>query len=413
MDLYTFYFDESFHDRKILLNDEGKLNVLREDALENYVGVFWGCKNAELNVNTKFLQRFEQRQKARFGLSDQQELKSTVISKKNYLYGIHSFNKNTMSFYKELFEVMDVVNPILQINTISKVEYFLRKLFEYTILPDETDINAFFYSITKILIFYHNKELLQALYSANDKRTTQSFYELLIVNLNYILKAIDTIPRKVKEKEIIKKLISILSETKIVIKEKKKYNFAYFINFDGLNNLLEELHIDIGTVKLVIDQEEHTYLNALNYSFTEVLQADSAQNIQIRLCDWISGFIGQMMYGIFHDKTMREDSVKDIRKIRENDIERKHLLSKEWFDLSEDQFKLYRNIYEVLIVPHQYYWTNMTLSYGDAASYFYSLIRYVSSYEDYEKFKKISFEMHTEYYNACCCEDLERHYKNF
>ena len=40
MDLYTFYFDESFHDRKLLVNDKGQINALREDALENYVGVF-------------------------------------------------------------------------------------------------------------------------------------------------------------------------------------------------------------------------------------------------------------------------------------------------------------------------------------------------------------------------------------
>ena len=43
MDLYTFYFDESFHDRKLLVNDKGQINALREDAIENYVGVFWGC----------------------------------------------------------------------------------------------------------------------------------------------------------------------------------------------------------------------------------------------------------------------------------------------------------------------------------------------------------------------------------
>lgn len=410
--LYTFYFDESFHDRKILVNDKGHLNVLREDALENYVGVFWGCKSSELGTNIKILQRFEQRQKERFGLSEKQELKSTVISKKNYIYGIHSFNKNAMNFYRELFEVIDIIDPILQINTISKVEYFVRRLFEYTTLPNWVNVNSFFYSMTKMLIVYHNKELLQALYSANDKRTTQKFYRLLIMNLNVILKTIDTIPRKTAEKEAIKQLLFILSQTEIVIGEEKKFNFAYFINFDGLEKLMEEMHIDIGTIRLIIDQEENTYLNALEYPFAEVFQADSAVNLQIRLCDWISGFIGQIMYAIFHDNTMLEDSVEDIRRIGENDIERKHLLSKEWFELSESQFELYKYIYEIIIVRHQYYWTNMTLSYGDAASCFFSLIRYIASYKGYEEFRKVCLELHTEYYNSYCCEDLKRHYES-
>ena len=134
-------------------------------------------------------------------MSDEQELKSTVISKKNYIYGIRSFNKNTMSFYKELFEALEVIDPILQINMISKVEYFVRRLFENLILPDGVNENLFYYSITKILFFYHNKELLQALYNVKDMNTTQNFYQLLIKNLNCILRVIDTIPRKIKEKE--------------------------------------------------------------------------------------------------------------------------------------------------------------------------------------------------------------------
>lgn len=40
MESYVFYFDESFHDRKIRINDKGKFNVLREDAVENYIEIY-------------------------------------------------------------------------------------------------------------------------------------------------------------------------------------------------------------------------------------------------------------------------------------------------------------------------------------------------------------------------------------
>lgn len=33
MESYTFYFDESFHDRKIRIDEQGHFNILREDAL--------------------------------------------------------------------------------------------------------------------------------------------------------------------------------------------------------------------------------------------------------------------------------------------------------------------------------------------------------------------------------------------
>ena len=122
MESYVFYFDESYHDRKIRINDKGKFNVLREDALENYIGVFWGCPRSELNSNRKLIERFENEQRKHYKLGDKQELKSTVISKKNFIYGVHSFNKDTLKFYQDLFRMLEVINPVIQVNMISKID---------------------------------------------------------------------------------------------------------------------------------------------------------------------------------------------------------------------------------------------------------------------------------------------------
>lgn len=40
MKSYTFYFDESFHDKKIRINENGQFTILREDVLDNYIGIF-------------------------------------------------------------------------------------------------------------------------------------------------------------------------------------------------------------------------------------------------------------------------------------------------------------------------------------------------------------------------------------
>ena len=73
MKSYTFYFDESFHDKKIRINENGQFNILREDALDNYIGVFWGCPTSDLVSNRKLVQKFENRQKIQYSLQRKPE----------------------------------------------------------------------------------------------------------------------------------------------------------------------------------------------------------------------------------------------------------------------------------------------------------------------------------------------------
>ncbi len=47
MSNYIFYFDEAYHDRKISISEKGILNTQVPNALDNYVGVFWGEKISE------------------------------------------------------------------------------------------------------------------------------------------------------------------------------------------------------------------------------------------------------------------------------------------------------------------------------------------------------------------------------
>ncbi len=385
---------------------------MTDNSLDSYIGVFWGCKQEELSVNTCMLNRFEERQKRRFGLTKEQELKSTIIRPKNYKYGIRSFNKTTMEFYRDLFEVLDVINPIIQINAISKVEYFLRRTFEKVDMPFTYyfNENAFYYTLTKFMITYHNKELINGLYNIIDMASLDNFIQLLLFDLRCILDAIYGIERKEQEILAFEQLYEVLSEAKLTFNLTKKFDFAYFVNFEGLQRLLEEKDIDICKVKLVLDQEEKTFLNAKEYPFLLVKQDDSKENIHLRFSDLLSGFVGQIMRAMANDENVMEDNIGDIRKIKENDLERKRLLSKEWFDLSSEQFDLYMKLYEVLITPHQEYWTCMTLNYCDQVIMFFTLIRYISSYREYEKFKQTRLELHPEYYDSACIRELERHY---
>ncbi len=110
---------------------------------------------------------------------------------------------------------------------------------------------------------------------------------------------------------------------------------------------------------------------------------------------------------------MEEDTVINIRKIGENDLVSKRILSKNWFDIDIKQFELYHLLYNVLIIGHTDYWTAMTMSYGDQCSSFYTLLRYFSTYDNYEKYRKIDSKLHSEYFNSACCVELEHFYQDF
>lgn len=394
------------------MNEEGKLNALCENASENYIGVFWGCRQSEISANKLILERFEVRQKERFGLSKEQELKSTIIRPKNYKYGIKSFNKTTLAFYQEFFEILDAINPILQINTISKVEFFIRKVFESVEMPDNYCFKSkvFYYTLTKFIIMYHNSELLISLYTISNYGDVINFIKLLIFNIQCVVDAIKDIERKTQELNAYVQLLKVLNIAKIKMDNSAKYDFAYFVNFEGLSNLLEDKNIKVNKVGLILDQEEDTYCNAKKYPFCFINQADSKEVIQIRFADLLSGFIGHMMNAIDRDLKSKEDKVSDIRKIAENDLSTKRLLSKEWFEVTREQFDLYQILYETLIVPHQEYWTCMTLCYADQSVAFFELIRYFDRYKSYDDFIDVSAEMHSEYYNSSVLRELQSHY---
>lgn len=408
---YNFYFDESFHDRAVTLSSDGVLNVLDSNKNDSYLGVFWGCSNTKASKALKLLLNFEKRQRQNFGLPKDKELKSTNISKEHFIHGIKSFRDKTYFFYKDLFETMLTIEPIIQIESISKVEFYIRELFKETEFPIWVKPDSFYYSLVKFFLIYSNKELLKNLYLVNDKESAQEFKSFLLCQIKKLLEAIDGIERKTKEKIAYEEVCTILENVEIMINPDNKYTFNYSPNFDGLIRLLDEIEISSKKVNLTIDREEKTFMTALQFPFNTVKQQESINSVQLRFSDWISGFIGRMMYALLNDKNMKEDTVEDFNIIKNNDLTTKRILSDEWFNLTKKDFELYHLIYDALIVNHQHYWTTMTLSYCDQTIMFYGLLRYMASYKTYDDFCRVRKEMHSEYYNACCCNELEQHYK--
>ena len=409
---YTFYFDESFHDQKIVIENDGRINTMVDGALDTYVGLFWGCKDEEHGKNVDALLEFENKWKRTFNMCNEIELKTSSISRKYFKRGIQSFNKNTLNFYTDLFSLVCDIRPIIQVELISKMEFLIRHAFRgITFRSPFVDEDAFFYVLTKFLITYGDGGLTAALYNVNSRASADNLKRKIIHTLDNVLKAIKNIRRKEVEYSSLLGFRQALIESRMDIKIKTQYDFQYYPNFDGLCNLLEEIEIDPQDVRLFIDYDEKTYSQAKSYPFKEIEKVDSKEVVQIRLSDWLSGFIGRMIYAISNDPEMAEDKITDIKKLTENDLETKRIIGPKWFEISEEGFNLYKLIFKALVENQQHYWSVMTLAYGDEASLYTSLIQYIGLYDDYRSYKNVDSNAHREKYNGYCIQKIQDKYQ--
>lgn len=412
MSNYTFFFDESFHDKKIGLSDDGEFNFLKDASFDTYIGAFWGVRTKKLSNVHSTIEAFENIQKQRFGLDDDHELKTTTISKKNFEHGFRSFNRNSYCFYSDLFDLIHNIMPVMQITMISKMELYVRHFFQNTGVDlSFVDQKLFYYSITKFIIVYGTEQLRHDLLTVKSKSDMDHFIELMISELQIIIRKMEIIPRKDREVESFRQLILILENadnaTGVI---EKQYPFEYKCSFDGLCRLLDEKHINITTTEVIIDEEINTLKASQLFVFEKTKTLKSHQSIELRLSDWIAGFVGRMIVALNTDEGLTEH-YESINELDEKDVVSKHLLSCEWFDINEDAFNLYQKAYQVFILDHQdEYWACMTGSYFDSTILFYSLLRYFGSYSDYSSYKKISSDMHSEYFNSCACVDLSQAY---
>lgn len=415
MSNYTFYFDESMHDKKIGLSDDANFNFLKESSHDVYVGAFWGVRSKKLSEVKVRLTNFENFQKRRYGLLDNQELKTTTIDKKCFTYGFRTFNADCYSFYDELFDLIHEIKPVIHITMISKMEIFLRHIFNDLNLDFCIVIPEFFYySITKFMIVYGTESLRNKLFNVRTLEEMNDFVDSIIAELQEIIEKTKSIQRKCSEYVAFRQLILVLSSyTESNKIPNKKYPFEYDHSFNGLCRLLKEKRINICTTEVFIDEENNTLKAAQNFDFERTDILKSHQSVEIRLSDWIAGFVGRMIVALNKDKGILEhyESLSDMDN---KDISSKHLLSSDWFDISEQVFVLYKKAFQVFVLDRENeYWASMTGAFFDSTSLFYSFLRYFGNFADYKTYKEIQSDKHRELFNSLSCADLmKQYYKN-
>lgn len=386
----VFFFDESFHSRKI-----NKQTIEDKLFFDNYVITGIGCLRKDLHKNEILYKQFEEKHKEKFSIKENDELKSKIVKKDQYKYGIKSFNKKSLELYKDFWELMNESDYIYYICVISKLEYILTQ-FNYNIWGVR-DYRSFVYSIVKAVNVYRPKEVLKALFEENDL-----LLEELISFLKRKITENENNPIKVKENISFKECIVILEE---INRENINYKWDYSSIFIGFKKLVNELLVN--HVRIVIDKEgnpnDNTARACKNEGFKNVIETDSKKSITLRCTDLMCGFISKMMRAIYEDtKTSDEEEYRE-RKI----------LDKNWFEINEEQFLLYKNIAKYFKKYAKYYWSTYISIYFDSFFQFIDLIYYFDRFNNFEAFNCIDLNSHRERYNEFITSHMGVKYKEF
>ena len=407
---YNFYFDETYHDKSITLSNN-QLNILADNLLDDYIGFFWGTRETNVDNISGKLSAFESKYLKLFDLSDVDELKSRRFKNKQFLAGIHSFSKVMLGFYTDLFNLCNSEKMIFQLNVVSKMEILVRRLF-----PDRNWFvrngfvyDSFVYSFSKFLVFYNHTDLITELSNLH-LASEEDRINIIKQTISKVVDAGENVARKEREVLIFKQLLVVLNRPGITVAPVDSQDWVYFVNYDGLCNLLKEISINPRRVSVYIDEEDHTVAAADGYTFKHVEGLSSTENICIRLADWLAGFVGKMVWSIVHDPQITEEKVTDINGIKTAEFSRKRMLSPSWFILNEAKFTCYKAAATCYVRRQPHRWTLLHCAYADHIIEFFTLLRYIDQY-DYNSYSSISPEEHRDKYTVMCLRELEAYYQ--
>ena len=287
MEHYNFYFDETYHTRKITYRN-GKLNL--DNDKDFYVGCYIGAKDWEPLQNQ--LLSFETRQKQKLGISPDKELKSTSLINSNKItYGLHSLNSYAIDFYTELFEILKG-NIKIHLYIMNKYEFLFHNIFPNPKFFRDRGViyKNFMYCLTKFVVLHPQYKICDVLLSPQKDRQKR---RQIITILKKHLRKIENIQKKQKEKETISLLVNIFHAIPFHFRCAETIDWDYRASPALFEEFLFEQNI--GLKNLYIDNEAKTVEAARAQFEDSVFAVQSEDNIQIRVCDWIACLISRIV----------------------------------------------------------------------------------------------------------------------
>lgn len=219
--MYKFYYDESEHSRKV-----NYPTISADNYYDNYVGMIVGWSTEKED----FLQRYAAFEAKYDDRKDRNgEIKSTMFSQKQFEHGFASMNKHNAKFVDDFLSLFDE-DIHIYFSVCSKIEYLVLQLFRGYKNSSLIDADSMKYFITKVLVTYRPKEIIECLFPSPKDFLTQlkRFFE-------------DRIELNKSNPDLKQTEISAVEEILIVlddIADSPELEWDYHMSFDGFKKYL-------------------------------------------------------------------------------------------------------------------------------------------------------------------------------
>lgn len=392
---YTYY-DETFHDRKIT-NKKENLNIYQGNLNDLFISFFLILDdNNNKMLENKYIE-WEKHTCEELKLIPNIELKGTTLikGKRQYKYGLNTFFQKSIERYTYLFEILNSSNCKYQVNIYSKTEYLINTIFDKVYIPQDVNINNFYYSLIKYLNIYRDRRIINSFFVSDDPQKPLREYSR---SIKALLPKIKNIKRTKREYNALNQMLKILDKTVLENKNLNsgKVKWDYSIQIDGYNKLIKNLDITKKDISFYPDNGSGLIPYINKNEFNEVKEIDSKDCWGVRLSDILSNFIGRLISAMQDEQFI--DPLKDIETYN---FEKRKILSEDWFILDKDKFELYKLISIFFNTSKEVYWSSHTGVYFDNVVMFFSFIHYIGSiHENYIEFEEYTCSEHKERYDS-------------
>lgn len=370
MSKYIFCIDESFHDRKI-----SKKSLISNEFFTPYVCAGIGFISNQLNNVFNVYNRFENKYLKFFNVD---ELKSDIVSRNKYRYGLATFKDSDLDLYSDYFDILTDNNIIYYISILDKIEYLILQCkYDFGRILNQ---RGCIYTITKSINIYKPEEVVNAILNKDNSfifKLKKFYDEQILLNGDLELKYTEN-----KAFSECSKYLADIDPSDI------NFDFTYDFIFEGLIKLLNEMDINQDDVDLFLDEEgsEKFYKSSVNNGFIQAISINSKCCQGVRISDLLAGFVSRFMRAIYLD-TYNDPTVP---------YNKPHHLSYKWFEIDEKRFDLYKKIAKYFIEYSKYVFSTYISIYFDLFAEMIGLLYYFNAYDSFTDYCKIDACKHFE-----------------
>lgn len=388
---YTFFFDESENSHTISFRPDGTLNITDESVGDAFIGVFCGMPNDEVDSFRERFARVESEIRGIYNLPDSVELKSDIFKRKQFRHGIASLDMNARRAMSLLFRELRASGILVTITYTSKMETMIRQMFSGMELPEYAVDDLFYANMTRFFRNYFGQDDLRGIYEMGT-RDPESLRMHLISLFQHIVDS----RREDNDMDAAvmasMQNLRTLEECRFDPDVRSKYPLPYEKSFQWFTTYLRSQGKRPSKTRLVVDGMDNQYPKEA-FGVLRPKYADSKEEIMIRICDMVAGFVSKMTWSLYRSMFTWKPGDEFTNATEDEFLH----LDERWFDFDEETFDLYVDVDAVLNkggVDSVKSW-----AYADPPIAMHTLVRHIASFEEFETYRRMDSDWHRRMFN--------------